>query len=512
MRLTFETILAPAYGSSNLQAAAQAFLDALIITSTELNYLGGATGNIQSRVGALANLAGCAFTGNVTLFGTPSLALHAATKGYVDGLAITGKLPVTGGTMTGALALSGDATEAMQVTTKGQMDADLATAVANTSLVTDLTTGFPRWNTAVNEQVGTGWATFQSKLQALIAEVRKAPLASYAKMTPTGVYTGSSGFRGCVLMSDGRVFIVPHNSTAPRIYDPVTDTLSTPGGSYPGGVSAYTGAVLLKDGRVFCVPSYATAARIYDPAIDTTSTPTGVYPGGGAFWGGVLLKDGRVFCVPYNSTTARIYDPATDTLTTPNGTYPGTNSYGYGVLLPDGRVFMVPRGQTVAKIYDPVANTVVNAGGTFTISTGGVLLPDGRVFCVPINNLVSSTASIYNPTTNTVTQTAGTFGSIASNFESGVLLPDGRVFCVPIYGPSARIYDPLTDTITTPAGNYDLGATFNFCGGVLLPDGRVFCAPHNATAAALAQGSTMNLSGNKKLPMSLVLSPFFNKG
>jgi len=63
----------------------------------------------------------------------------------------------------------------------------------------------------------------------------------------------------------------------------------------------------LPDGRVFCVPNNSTTARIYDPKTDTVTTPSGTYPGVASFGGGVLLPDGRVFCVPRFSTTARIY-------------------------------------------------------------------------------------------------------------------------------------------------------------------------------------------------------------
>jgi hypothetical protein len=83
---------------------------------------------------------------------------------------------------------------------------------------------------------------------------------------------------------------------------------------------------------------------------DTLTTPTGTYAGGNAFIGGVLLPDGRVFCVPNNSTTARIYDPVTDTVITPPGTYPGTMAFIGGVLLPDGRVFCVPYNATTAVV------------------------------------------------------------------------------------------------------------------------------------------------------------------
>jgi hypothetical protein len=65
--------------------------------------------------------------------------------------------------------------------------------------------------------------------------------------------------------------------------------------------------VLLPDGRVFCVPASSTTARIYDPVTNTVTTPGGTYPGGFAFTGGVLLLDGKVFCVPRNTSAARIY-------------------------------------------------------------------------------------------------------------------------------------------------------------------------------------------------------------
>jgi hypothetical protein len=58
---------------------------------------------------------------------------------------------------------------------------------------------------------------------------------------------------------------------------------------------------------VFCVPYNSTTARIYDPATDVLITPSGTYPGSGVFYGGVLLPNGGVFCVPRYSTTARIY-------------------------------------------------------------------------------------------------------------------------------------------------------------------------------------------------------------
>jgi hypothetical protein len=115
------------------------------------------------------------------------------------------------------------------------------------------------------------------------------------------------------LMPNGKVFCVPYMSTKAKIYDPVTDTLTEAGGTYPGG-GGLSGGVLLPNGKVFCVPHRSTTARIYDPVTNTTTTPSGDYSAGflilpGTFFGGVLMPNGKVFCVPHliSITAARIY-------------------------------------------------------------------------------------------------------------------------------------------------------------------------------------------------------------
>ena len=323
-----------------------------------------------------------------------------------------------------------------------------------------------------------------------------------------GIYPGNGAFAGGVLLTDGRVFCVPHNALSSRIYNPITNIITTPNGAYPGS-SAFFGGVLLPDGKVFCVPYNSLTARIYNPFTNTLSTPNGAYPGSRAFAGGVLLPDGRVFCIPHNSTTARIYDPIANTLTTPNGTYPGNAAFTCGVLLTDGRVFCVPFNSTTARIYDPIANTLTTPNGTYpgnVAFAGGVLLPDGRVFCVPYN---STTARIYDPVTNTLTIPNGTYA--AYGFFSGVLLPNGNVFCAPMQANYARIYNPNTNTLTTATTNIVYGILNRFgvnysLGAILLPDGRVFSVPHNATTARVF-GSRLSTN----LPMGRTHSAFDNK-
>jgi hypothetical protein len=334
---------------------------------------------------------------------------------------------------------------------------------------------------------------------AVVARLTPVPAADELT-TASGVFPGSLGFYGGVLLMDGRVFCVPYKATAGRLYDPVTDTLATTAsGGFPGS-DAFGGGVLLADGRVFCIPLNSTSARIYDPATETTTTPPGTFPGSNAFLGGVLLPDGRVFCAPFNATTARIYDPASNTLVTPSGTYPGSGAFAGAVLMADGRVYCVPRGATAARIYDPVSDTLATPSGSFPGGSGfsgGVLLADGRVFCVPYS---STTARIYDPVANTLTTPGGTYpGNTA--FNGGVLLPDGRVFCVPLGATAARIYDPAGDTLATPPGTYPGGSAYS--GGVLTPNGRVFCVPRSATSAVLAVGAYSHRSLNFPLPLLL---------
>ncbi|MBM9502881.1 hypothetical protein JWG44_21750 [Leptospira sp. 201903071] len=330
------------------------------------------------------------------------------------------------------------------------------------------------------------------------------------KISFSGVFPAGNGFFGGILLPDGRIFCVPYLSTSARIYDPITNTVIIPNGSYPGevppdGGPAFAGGVLLSDGRVFCVPNYSTTARIYDPITNSVSIPNGTYPGSAAFAGGVLLQDGRVFCIPRNTSSARIYDPVTNSVSIPNGTYPTINAFTGGVLLLDGRVFCVPDSSTTARIYDPVLNTVSTPNGNYPGSgafSGGVLLSDGRVFCVPNN---STSARIYDPVSDSVSTPGGSYPG-GNAFVGGVFLPDGRIFCVPFQSTTSRIFDPVTNTVITPGGSYP--GFGSFAGGILLPDARVFCIPHNSTTA-MGIASTRNASMNFSLP--ILLSPYFNK-
>lgn len=116
--------------SLHMTADQNAFLDAVTVTATEINYIGGATSNIQAQIDGKVNKAGDTMTGALTLSGNPTVDLHAATKQYVD-TNTTNKLPLAGGTMTGSLILSGAPVTNLEASTKQYVD-DSITSAAST--------------------------------------------------------------------------------------------------------------------------------------------------------------------------------------------------------------------------------------------------------------------------------------------------------------------------------------------------------------------------------------------
>lgn len=111
--------------SLHVTAAQNTFLDAITVTSTEVNYLSGVTSGVQSQIDSKLSTSGGTMSGPITLSGAPTLDMHAANKGYVDsGLAL--KLNLSGGTMTGAIQLpAADPTAATEATHKGYVDAQI---------------------------------------------------------------------------------------------------------------------------------------------------------------------------------------------------------------------------------------------------------------------------------------------------------------------------------------------------------------------------------------------------
>ena len=97
------------------------FLDAITVTSTEVNYLNGVTSEVQTQIDSKLNLSGGTLTGALTLSADPVSALQSATKQYTDA-ADALKVAKAGDTMTGALVLSGAPTADLHASTKKYVD------------------------------------------------------------------------------------------------------------------------------------------------------------------------------------------------------------------------------------------------------------------------------------------------------------------------------------------------------------------------------------------------------
>lgn len=366
--------------------------------------------------------------------------------------------------------------------------------------------------TKVGRGLGGGWTwpttDGTSYLKFLRAAKNSCPIARERDMIVDAIGTaaGSGAFVGGVLMADGRVVVIPYNSTVFQLFTHKNNAFTSIGGATSPGSGAFYGGVLMPDGRVLAIPHNSTTARILDHVAFTLSTPTGTYAGNGAFRGGVVLPNGSVLFVPYNSTTAVLYDPVANSVSTPAAAFSGTASHSGGVLLPDGRVLLVPCA-SAAALYDWSTQTVTTLPDSPRNFESGVLLADGRVFLVP-SGLV---AYIFDPVTLSFTPVdpdpISTRSTDVGKFSvSACLLPDGRVFLPPYNSTTARVYDPQSNTLTTTRGT--VSGSAQYAGAVLMPNGAVFMVPHNATAI---KNGHCGAWGTVRLSTGILTSPYMNK-
>lgn len=275
-------------------------------------------------------------------------------------------------------------------------------------------------------------------------------------------------------------------STTKKAYTELSVSTTTSNG--------YKGGVLIPDGRIVYVPYASTTIILFNPSTNTHTNALTIPAQGFAYNGGVLLPDGRVMFVPYQATTVAVFNPITFSYTTiTNQTLSGSSSYAGGVLLPNGKVLLVPYSTQNIGIFDPSTNQfstitdfTVYGGGMFL---GGVLLPDGRVVFVPYNGTY---VGVYNPHTNTFTSSNSIATTPSGAYYGGVLMPDGNVLFIPYYCSFTGLYNPNTNTYTTLTGAGSTGA-FAYAGGVLLPDGNVIYVPCNTSTISYFDTTTYSL-------------------
>jgi len=117
---------------------------------------------------------------------------------------------------------------------------------------------------------------------------------------------GGGGYS--LLLQNGNVFIF--NGSTIRIYYPDLDAEITSATTPIAGLSR---CVLLPNGKVFLIPVASSSAQIYDPITDSLTTSSVVFPtfSDGYSIGGYSMPDGRVLLMPGNfssySNRVRVY-------------------------------------------------------------------------------------------------------------------------------------------------------------------------------------------------------------
>ena len=169
--------------NGKLDKAGGTMTGALILAADPTVALGSAT---KQYADTMLAKAGGTMTGLVTLSADPSSALHAATKQYVDSAgttltsaytaadtalsstltsSIAGKLPLAGGTMTGAITLSGAPSSALHAASKDYVDSSVSGFALRSNNLSDLSSAATaRSNLAA---AGTGVTNTFSQVQTL---------------------------------------------------------------------------------------------------------------------------------------------------------------------------------------------------------------------------------------------------------------------------------------------------------------------------------------------------------
>jgi hypothetical protein len=114
----------------HLSAVQNTLLDALTVSADELNYSAGLTAAVQTQLNERLPLAGGTMSGAINLAGDPTANAHATNKSYVDNQDAT-RLPLAGGTMTGAIVLAADPVVALNPATKQYVDTGLSSHATN---------------------------------------------------------------------------------------------------------------------------------------------------------------------------------------------------------------------------------------------------------------------------------------------------------------------------------------------------------------------------------------------
>ena len=294
-----------------------------------------------------------------------------------------------------------------------------------------------------------------------------------ATLLPDGKVLIAGGYKeGVPNFTDGR-----NRHISAEIFDPVTG-ISSPTGNMTVSRSTDKG-ILLSDGRVLIMPRYHDfPVEIYNPHSARFEALAKIpwYP---PITTANLLESGKLFVTTQQHTA--VFDPATGAFT-PIVEMEQTRINHSSTLLKDGRVLMVGGTRRGIEreltgrnlIYDPSSNVFTEAGHLQVDRSGhtAVLLQDGGVLIVGghTGSEHANLAEMYDPDTNTFSPA----GVSAISPLAALLLPSGRVFVIHVPNGNIVLYNPATHAFS-PTG-HSIGPWRSSATVTLLEDGRVMIA------------------------------------
>jgi hypothetical protein len=328
---------------------------------------------------------------------------------------------------------------------------------------------------------------------------------TYSSIVPAQVQPGDGRGATATLLPSGQVLVSGSetSTTASRIYDPATATLSSDGAT----LSSHRGstATVLPGGDVLVVGGELNTAdiRTFAGSIAPTTGNTVA-----ARYAAVTerLKDGKVLIAGGGThppsaagttlSSAELYDPSTQTFASTTGTMSAPRQYAVSALLPSGKV-LIAGGHEVgtdgakssAEVYDPSTQQFTTVGPMTAARTRATAarLPNGKILVTGGCGTVSAclqgldagasrlkSAETFDETTGTFTVTSPM--AIPRSDHGLVTMPDGRVLVVGTEGQgegNVEAYDPKTgsfrieQTLFLPNPEYGRSA-------LLLSSGKVF--------------------------------------
>ena len=216
--------------------------------------------------------------------------------------------------------------------------------------------------------------------------------------------------------------------------------------------NGYKGGLLLPDGRVLFVPAYATSPAFYQSKTSTFSTVPATGLTSGTFANGVLLPSGNVIFCPQTSNVG-LFNPLSsefsNSVSLPGGSY-------CGVLSPTGNVIFTPTG---------VPSNIIHYNHTTGLQTNCYALSPFSAFPTnPWSALSTGLSSAYNWTAASWSDQLGVFCAVSATGPTAISA-DGLnwtqgttslgAYCKAVWSPELGLFCVKKHTTTNSAVSPD---------------------------------------------------------